>query len=1374
MLFILGIAAMPVSAHFTMGNHVPTYPFRTRNFDPHVDGLVGYVFPGSGLISPVSTLPSPPAFANAPGWYYGPPTYPGYQSPWPYYQTTNVPTGIWQPWPVQGPMGWYQLDANNYAPFGAILTSTIKAGTPFTTMWKANKWASDNPTIESLEIEHAVKGDLILAFNVTRGLKVTWDTQTPALANAYAVNFTMAEIMIPPEFSVGLSRRNVVASFTNNYDNIGISTRNREDVGYGPYWRRLRVYTDSSVFAGGFCSDQDSTDKMDDLPDPMISPNGPFQFSPWKTFGNITFSLRTDRNGNYPDEWYYIRINDMTAPTIAGAYQFKFRRLYSYELGSVYFPYQNYPVVLVKGEVDPAIITGTIRYGGWNTTLYGQPVTLPGRVRAVGIADDPYTGKSTGRPVEARGFFDAAWCGHYEVEGVAPGVYDIYASAAGYPEIKIASNVKILKGQSYHIDGYLVPGVQIKGTVFSKCGTGEVPWFQTLTERDIKIEIYRSLEDAQSMTPGGSTSKAVTWSPIDYGTSSWGAYSFYWTVGGFTEGGTRRTHGVGPPPSPGWRVDGTGGNAKFDFQFGREGYYGAPADLDGHVPSLDWTSSSRYGSTWVSGIGAGTYYVRAWLYGYVQTEADGVTFMPVTFTVPSVEWPGNVWIPFDLRLSNVLAKTVHFHDVPGTLMESSIGWGWSARMLTGTAPWQANLMTKFLDDQQPPTAPYGYYRFLAVELVGTGSSNYKNQAGEPIFAWKTDPVGVGNTSYTIRTRGFMEMSLFYGWGRNYGIPAGLYTAKAYMWGYVEQVFEKVNLGLCGSETLISDHLYRGAKFNITVYSKDWQHPTADKTWSFPYMPIWVQILKDGKLVQFDPFSNLVMPITMQGWGNTSVAVWPYMWNNPWALRATNDAVAQVFGPDAYTSVYGGSYYERYFGPSAWHREANGRHFRYYDGSENYQWMYYLWSWSGTPAGQSICIGSYPLSFETGIYDFKALTYGYVQKKPVVVGATKGNATSDILIKLTQGAELELTIKFKHEGVFEQYGIPFDAHMRVRVLNDKNVLVGEYLTSDWWWQPQYEWSTPANTGSLRYRWNLVRTVPATNIGNPRADPAANLDVSGHRGWWRLNYIPQGTTTVKVVIAGLPDLYNYAGGYSCDPCGATGDFGYNNPIPAPYGIDAYPNYQGGWKIQVHVVPVFDYYPGHYYNPVEVSTPLDPLGTAPSDPLGFEAMLTGELTYTADMKPIYINHLGPYELRYDVVVPGTHLGGESSLIFELDRRGLVTGNVYGYTWCDDWRSTAWTTVQFTAADGTVFSHYTFDGWFAAWLNAGPYTASVIYWTPAKQEGYKVQTMPYHVSDGALGAFNVYLERSGIPIPEFPAAATMLAFVLAASLVILRRRKK
>jgi len=1378
MLFILGIIAVPVSAHFTMGNHVPAYPFRNTHFDPHAQGLIGYVFPGGGLFT-----------GAAPGWHTGIETYPGYQSPWPYWTG-----GINNPWPAQGPMGWYQLDANNYAPFGAILTSTIKAGTPFQTMWKTNSYGSttplkspsDNPTIEGLEgsggasIEHAVKGDMLLAFNVTQTEKAAWRILRPT---ATAINFTMAEIMVPPEFSVGLSRTKVVSSWTNNYDLVSISTRNREDYTYGPFWRRLRVYTDTVAFDSAFGGYDDVTpdvDTMDDAPPDWLFGvgSGPLWFSPWKTFGNITFMIRnpTDMSDLDTDEWYYIRVNGMTAPTIAGAYFFKFRRLYSPELGSVYFPPQNWPVVLVKGEVDPAIITGTIRYGGWNTALYGQPIALPGRVRAVGIADDPYTGKSTGRPVEARGYFDYDWKGHYEVEGVAPGVYDIYASAAGFPEIKIASNVKILKGQSYHIDGYLTPGAVIKGTVFSKCGTGEVPWdwlgWTTGYLYNIKIEMYRDLDDARTMMPGGTTSKAVTWSPIAAGITNWGDYKFFYSP---TAGGSAQRRGVGPPPSSlgevGWRV--TPAKGSYTFQFGEKGFYGAPSDLVGHVPS-------HRDAHWVNGLAAGTYTVRAWIWGYVQTMADGVTFEPCTFTIPSIEWPGNIWVPFDIRRSNWVKKEVHFHDVPGTLLESPIGWGWTFTNAFENptdgyaAPWR--------QDGAPVTIPVTiqstYVRTLAAELLDAAGTRR---------GWATAYIPVTLTNGIVRIRGFKEMGNYYGWGRNYGIPAGLYTANAYMWGYVEQVHEKVSLGLCGSEIFISDHLYRGAKFNITLYSKDWQFPTVDKYWRFPYMPIWVQIL-DEKGKQLAPFtSQYVMPQTMQGHMNSSVALWPYRWNNAWHMIETLCGYGRTTALDWATGAYtanrmypGVPFRHDYFGPAdnaavadagGYADPAGATSFKYgsraYDGSDSIALVFqYFWGY-----GEGYSSGSKPLSFESGVYSFNALTYGYVHKKPVMVGAQKGNVTADILIKLTQGAELDLTIRFKHQNVFRSFtrkrsqtpyptydtilgAIGFDAAMRIRVFNDAKKLVGEYLTSDWWWQPQFDWRMGAacahwpTSGGLRWNWNLIPTVPSFGTYCTRQTFAANN--------WRLNYIPAYTNEVRVVIAGLPDMYGWLGAYSPDPAF---DMGYEgNAINAPYGIDAYPNYKGAYRIEVDIVPLGTVTYGYpywwlwrtFYPPVD-------------------GLLMGE-----SEKYIPDNHLGPYELRYDVVVPGTYLGGESSLIFELDLRAHARGQVIGYTYCNDWRSVSWTTVQFTAADGKIFNYYTFDGMYDAWLPAGSYTMSTIFWSPAKQEGYKVYTTPIALSDGSVSVLNVFLEQSGVPIPEFPVAAIVLASALAASLFILRRRKK
>ena len=164
---------------------------------------------------------------------------------------------------------------------------------------------------------------------------------------------------------------------------------------------------------------------------------------------------------------------------------------------SYWVPTQNWPVLLVKGELDPAIITGTIRYGGYNSSLYGQPMMEAGMVTAVMTTKlDPYTGAQLSGPLtNAVGYFNATTCiqgtkqivspchladigsdGHYEVEGVAPGIYNLYASAAGYPTALIASNVQILKGQSLHFDGYLNPGPVIHGTVFSKHSFGSEPW----------------------------------------------------------------------------------------------------------------------------------------------------------------------------------------------------------------------------------------------------------------------------------------------------------------------------------------------------------------------------------------------------------------------------------------------------------------------------------------------------------------------------------------------------------------------------------------------------------------------------------------------------------------------------------------------------------------------------------------------------------------------------------------------------------------------------------------------------------------------------------------------------------------------------------
>src|SRR5208283_61583 len=144
----------------------------------------------------------------------------------------------------------------------------------------------------------------------------------------------------------------------------------------------------------------------------------------------------------------------------------------------------------------------------------------------------------------------------------------------------------------------------------------------------------------------------------------------YGTGKGFTSRGvsdsnftdlTTDPQGVGPPQH--WFVVG-GSTAPFSFQFGSTGEYGAPSDLDGHVQQVY--------STWISGLTPGRYYLRAWVFRYVQTGLDGSTFQQYPFDVGTNVWGGDISVPVDLLLSSSVDETVHFHNQQGTLATSTI------------------------------------------------------------------------------------------------------------------------------------------------------------------------------------------------------------------------------------------------------------------------------------------------------------------------------------------------------------------------------------------------------------------------------------------------------------------------------------------------------------------------------------------------------------------------------------------------------------------------------------------------------------------------------------------------------------------------------
>ena len=197
-------------------------------------------------------------------------------------------------------------------------------------------------------------------------------------------------IMIPPGFTVP-DVSQVVTSFTNDYSNAFVTKAGPYDR-FAPGWTEVYIAADAGQSASGLTAANTQT--------------------PYYNHQRIQFTSL--------GEWYYIRINGVTAPATAGRYFFKVllgngagapgyyiagnEGTYSFtppydsavfgESLTQFIPTENWPVLLVKGEIDPAIITGTIRYAGYNQTLYSQPVGRLGKVEAIMTTRlDPYTGQ---------------------------------------------------------------------------------------------------------------------------------------------------------------------------------------------------------------------------------------------------------------------------------------------------------------------------------------------------------------------------------------------------------------------------------------------------------------------------------------------------------------------------------------------------------------------------------------------------------------------------------------------------------------------------------------------------------------------------------------------------------------------------------------------------------------------------------------------------------------------------------------------------------------------------------------------------------------------------------------------------------------------
>jgi hypothetical protein len=148
---------------------------------------------------------------------------------------------------------------------------------------------------------------------------------------------------------------------------------------------------------------------------------------------------------------------------------------------------------------------------------------------------------------------------------------------------------------------------------------------------------------------------------------------------------------------------------------------------------------------------------------------------------------------------------------------------------------------------------------------------------------------------------------------------------------------------------------------------------------------------------------------------------------------------------------------------------------------------------------------------------------------------------------------------------------------------------------------------------------------------------------------------------------------------------------------------------------------------------------------------------------------NHLGPYSQEGVWQIAGTHNSGEASAIFEVDLNGFISGNVLAFTWSNEFRTLSWGTISVTGASGATWPFYTYDGIYQAFLPTGNYKFTIT------APGYASQTWSVSISPGQSGTGqNVYLEQNNIPVPEFSAVAVVAFSALAASVYLLKRRRK
>jgi len=192
----------------------------------------------------------------------------------------------------------------------------------------------------------------------------------------------------------------------------------------------------------------------------------------------------TIANLTIPRGSHTVRMFNIKAPDVCGRY---FMKVFidGKSIGS-----ENFPTVVVKGDLDPAYISGCVlnrgraEYYGYR---YGLPISVSGKVIAEGTT-------ALGRAVKAQAYFNASANGCYTLYGLAAGTYELTASAAGFPPVTLDRTITVMAGQSLEgVDIYLSLGATISGTVWSKCKGSLIQWNRVLPIKIVLLDLSANM-----------------------------------------------------------------------------------------------------------------------------------------------------------------------------------------------------------------------------------------------------------------------------------------------------------------------------------------------------------------------------------------------------------------------------------------------------------------------------------------------------------------------------------------------------------------------------------------------------------------------------------------------------------------------------------------------------------------------------------------------------------------------------------------------------------------------------------------------------------------------------------------------------------------